>query len=137
MGVFVFLSMTSGRSWSADSVLATFFGAVLGLAVGIVIESVLGLDPPNTTNGVLESNGAAWVAVAMLFFLWWLAVVAIYLELAQGRSHCGKRHAGPGPSCGPAGSGSYSRLQPFTAWVLRSWSLWRPWPNRFGLRRCL
>ena len=80
MGVFVFLSMTTGLIVVGSLVLATFFGAVLGLAVGIVVESVLGLDPPNTTSGVLESNGAAWVAVAMLFFLWWLAVVAVYLS---------------------------------------------------------
>ena len=57
MGVFVFLSMASGLIVVGGLVLATFFGAVLGLAVGIVIESVLGLDPQARQTGSSSPTG--------------------------------------------------------------------------------
>jgi hypothetical protein len=73
------LSLSAGLISVGALVLATFFGAVLGLAFGIVIESILGLNPPDGP-GILEQNGAAWVAIAMLGLLWWLAVTAIFLS---------------------------------------------------------
>ena len=79
MGIFALLSVSAGLISVGALVFATFFGAVLGLAIGIVIESILGLNPPETP-GILEQNGAAWVAIAMLGFLWWLAVTAIFLS---------------------------------------------------------
>jgi hypothetical protein len=79
MGVFALLSVSAGLVSVGALVFATFFGAVLGLAIGIVIESILGLNEPDTP-GILEQNGAAWVAIAMLGFLWWLAVTAIFLS---------------------------------------------------------
>lgn len=74
MGVFVALSFRAGLISIGAFVLATFSGAVLGLAVGIVIQSVLGLPE------VLEANGAAWVAVAMLGLIVWLLITIVWLS---------------------------------------------------------
>ncbi|HJQ90171.1 MAG TPA: hypothetical protein VJ950_00555 [Acidimicrobiia bacterium] len=79
MGAFVALSLSAGLISVGAFVLGTFFGGVLGLAVGIVIESILGLNPPDGP-GILEENGAAWVAIAMLGLLVWLAIFAIWLS---------------------------------------------------------
>ena len=73
LGVFVLLSLTSGWVAVGALVIATLVGGILGIAVGIVVESMLGLD-------VLEANGAAWVAIAMLFLLWLLLTVALILS---------------------------------------------------------
>ena len=73
LGVFVLLSLVAGWIAVGALVIATLIGGILGIALGIVIESVLGLE-------VLEENGAAWVAIAMLFLLWLLLAVAIVLS---------------------------------------------------------
>jgi hypothetical protein len=73
LGVFVLLSLTSGWIAVGALVIATLIGGILGIAVGIVVESMLGLD-------VLEANGAAWVAIAMLFLLGLLLTVALILS---------------------------------------------------------
>ena len=79
MGGFVALSLSAGLVSVGAFVLGIFFGGVLGLAVGIVIESILGLNPSDSP-GILEENGAAWVAIAMLGLLVWLAIFAIWLS---------------------------------------------------------
>jgi hypothetical protein len=73
LGVFVFMSLAAGWISVGALVIATLIGGILGIALGIVIESILGLE-------VLEANGAAWVAIAMLFLLWLLLTVAVLLS---------------------------------------------------------
>jgi hypothetical protein len=85
LGLFVLLSAVAGWITVGALVIATLFGAILGIAIGIVVESILGLE-------VLADNGADWVAVAMLFLLWLLLVVAIVLSWI------------PAPHTGPKGA---------------------------------
>lgn len=74
LGTFAMLSIFGGGLLTVGSlVIATQLGAVLGIAVGLITESVLGLKP------VLIPHGAGWVAVAMLFLLGILAIVALIL----------------------------------------------------------
>lgn len=71
LGFFVALSLFAGPLSVGALVLATFFGAVLGTSVGLIIDRVV-LD----TN-VLISQGVGWVSVAMLALLVWLALAAV------------------------------------------------------------
>jgi hypothetical protein len=78
MGVFVALSLRAGLISIGAFVLAIFSGAVLGLAVGFVIESMLGIAP-----SVLEENGAAWVSIAMLGLIVWLVITVTWLSWSK------------------------------------------------------
>jgi hypothetical protein len=55
-------------------VIASQFGAVLGVALGLIAEQLAGVDPQ------LVPNGAGFVAVAMLFLIGVMAIVALILS---------------------------------------------------------
>lgn len=74
LGVFVALALFSGPLSAGALVIATFFGAVLGTTVGLLIDKALHTD-------VLIDKGVGWVAVAMLAMIVTLAVVAIGVSL--------------------------------------------------------
>ncbi|MGH3649555.1 MAG: hypothetical protein ACRDU9_02510 [Acidimicrobiia bacterium] len=74
LGVFVAMSLAAGPLSAGALVLATFFGAVLGTTIGLLIDKALHTD-------VLIEKGVGWVAVGMLALLVWLAVVAAVLSL--------------------------------------------------------
>jgi hypothetical protein len=73
LGVFALLSAAAGALTVGALVIATQFGAILGIAIGVVVESILGVS-------VLIDNGAAWVSVAMLLLIAMIVVVGLGLS---------------------------------------------------------
>jgi hypothetical protein len=73
LGVFALLSIAAGGLTVGALVIATQFGAILGIAIGVVVESVLDVS-------VLIGNGAAWVSVAMLLLIALIVVVGLVLS---------------------------------------------------------
>jgi len=93
LGVFALLSITAGGLTVGALVIATQFGAILGIAIGVVVESIL--DSP-----VLLDNGAAWVSVAMLLLLVVIVVVGLGLS-AWGQPDPAKGATQPLPDRSP------------------------------------
>lgn len=73
LGVFALLSIAAGALTVGALVIATQFGAILGIAIGVVVESILGVS-------VLIDNGAGWVSVAMLLLIAVIVVVGLILS---------------------------------------------------------
>lgn len=73
MGIFALASFAAGSLTVGALVVGTQLGVVLGIAVAIVVEQILGVE-------LILDNGAAWVGVAMLFLLEFLAIVALALS---------------------------------------------------------
>lgn len=73
LGVFALLSIAAGGLTVGALVIATQFGAILGIAIGVVVESILGVP-------VLIDNGAGWVSVAMLLLIVVITVVGLGLS---------------------------------------------------------
>ncbi len=74
LGLYTLLSLLAGPLSAGALVLAAFFGAVLGMVVGLFLDKALGV-------GQLEEQGAGWIAGVMLFLLLWLVLVALFLAL--------------------------------------------------------
>lgn len=75
IGLFALLSVTAGWLPVGAFVIGTLLAAVMGIAVGLALESIMGIRP------VLVPNGAGWVAVAALFLLGSLVIVAGLLSV--------------------------------------------------------
>ena len=73
LGVFALLSVAAGALTVGALVIATQFGTILGIAIGVVVESILGVS-------VLIDNGAGWVSVAMLLLIVLVVMVGLVLS---------------------------------------------------------
>ncbi len=71
LGIFSLLSFFAGPLSVGALVLGTFVGATFGATAGLALEQLLGIDE-------LLAAGVGWVAVAMLAFLLFLLLVAIW-----------------------------------------------------------
>jgi hypothetical protein len=66
--------LSAGLRTVGALVIASQLGAVLGIAIGVIVEQLLGVGP------ILIPNGAGWVAVAMLFLLATLLITSLILS---------------------------------------------------------
>jgi hypothetical protein len=93
LGIFALLSIAAGGLTVGALVIATQFGAILGIAIGVVVESILGVS-------VLIENGAAWVSVAMLLLIVLIFMVGLVLS-ACGQTEPAKGATKPLPDRSP------------------------------------